>query len=327
MTVKFFVWNVAVMAIVALPQHGALQAQDYPTRRVTVIVPWPPGGTVDTVGRIIAPKLSDQLGEPVVIENRPGAGSTIGTAALAKAAPDGYTLGMPGSGSLAISPALYSSLPYEAAKDFAPIALVGRAPYLLIVNPSLPVTSIPDLAAYAKVNKLNYASCGGVGSPGHLYGEMFKTMTGIEMLHIPYYGSAAAVKDVAAGTVQLAFCDAAPALPLIRAGNVRALGVTTAARLPAAPEIPPLDEIGVSGFDVAGWFMVAGPVGVPAPVVEKIHDELNSIMASAEVADRVNKMGVVPVVSPPVSELNSFIVSEESRWGKVVQQTGLAGSR
>ena len=191
---------------------------DYPTRTVTLIVPWAAGGAVDTVARIVAPKLSDRLGKPVVIENRPGGGSTIGTAAGAKAAPDGYMLGMPGSGSMAISPAMYKSLPYDPTKDFAPMALIGRVPFVLIVNPSLPINSIPDLIKYAKEHKLNYGS-GGAGSPHHLYAEMFKGMTGIEMTHIPYKGSADAIKDVVAGHIQLMFSDPAPSVPLIRGGT------------------------------------------------------------------------------------------------------------
>jgi tripartite-type tricarboxylate transporter receptor subunit TctC len=219
----------AMAALIALVQHRPGQAQDYPTRQITLIVPWAPGGAVDTLARIAAPKLTDRLGKPVVVENRPGGGSTIGTAAGAKAAPDGYTLSMPGSGSMAISPAMYKSLPYDPVKDIAPMALVGRVPFVLIVNSALPVKSIPDLINYAKQNKLNYGS-GGAGSPHHLYAELFKSMTGIQMTHVPYKGSADAIKDVIAGHVQIMFSDPAPSLSQIRAGTVRALGVSTLVR-------------------------------------------------------------------------------------------------
>ena len=174
----------AAVALTALALLHPAQAQDYPTRPITLIVPWAPGGAVDTLARIAAPKLSERLGKPVVIENKPGGGSSIGTAVGAKAAPDGYTLGMPGSGSMAISPAMYKSLPYEPTKDFAPMALVGRVPFVLIVNKDLPINSVADLVAYAKTHQLNYGS-GGAGSPHHLYAEMFKLMTGIQMTHIP----------------------------------------------------------------------------------------------------------------------------------------------
>lgn len=318
---------IAAAAVVALMLLQVLpaRADDYPTRAVTLIVPWAAGGAVDTVARIVAPKLSDRLGKPVVIENRPGGGSTIGTAAGAKAAPDGYTLGIPGSGSMAISPAMYKSLPYDPTRDFAPIALIGRVPFVLIVNPALPIKSIPDLIKYAKTNKLNYGS-GGAGSPHHLYAEMFKGMTGIQMTHIPYKGSADAIKDVVAGHIQLLFSDPAPSVPLIRSGTVRALAVTTLARWSVAPEIPPLNEAGVPGFDAAGWFMVAGSAGTPKPIVERLHADFKSIMGSADVQKLVDRTGVVPVVSPPLAELPKFIASEKERWGKVVKQAGLAGS-
>jgi tripartite-type tricarboxylate transporter receptor subunit TctC len=312
----------ATATLVAVAQHNSFAAQSYPTHMITLDVPWPPGGTVDTVARIIAPRLSDRLGQTVVVENHPGAGSTLGTAVLARAAPDGYTLGMPGSGSMAISPAIYKSLPYEPTRDFAPIA-----PFVLIVHPSLPVTSVPELIAYARINKLNYASGGGVGSPGHLYAEMFKAATGIEMTHIPYRGSTDAIKDVAAGEVSLMFSDLAPVLSLIRAGSLRALGVTTLAPVSVAPKIPPLNEAGVPGFDAAGWFILAGPAGTPAAIVERLHSELKSIMESPKLKEMTDKIGVVPVVSPPLAELHAFIVSEKTRWGKIVQQAGLAGSQ
>src|SRR5262245_14405734 len=199
----------AGMIMIQLPRAAA---DDYPSRTVTMIVPWAPAGAVDTTARIIAPKLSERLGKPVVVENRGGAGSTLGTAISAKAAPDGYTLGMPGSGSMAVGYAMYKQLPYDPAKDFAPIALVGRVPFVLIVNKDLPIKTVADLVAYAKTNKMFYGS-GGPGSPHHIYAEMFKSMTGVEMTHVPYKGSADAIKDVLAGHVQMMFSDLVPSLP------------------------------------------------------------------------------------------------------------------
>jgi tripartite-type tricarboxylate transporter receptor subunit TctC len=305
--------------------HQSARADDYPSRPVTLIVPWAAGGAVDTLARIAAPKLTERLGKPVVIENRPGGGSTLGTAAGAKAAPDGYLLNMPGSGSMAISPTMYKSLPYDPVKDFAPMALVGRVPFVLIVNKDLPVKSVAELVTYAKDHPVNYGS-GGAGSPHHLYAELFKSLTGIEMTHVPYKGSADAIKDVVAGHIQLLFSDTAPSIPLIRSGTVTVLGVTTLTRLPAAPEIPPLNENGVPGFDAAGWFMVAGAAGTPAPIVERLHKEISAVMALPDVQTAVSRTGVVPVVSPPVPELVKFIVSERERWGKVVTKAGLAGT-
>ncbi len=312
-------------ALFAFGPH-AVQAQDYPTRTITLVAPWAAGGAVDIVARIVAPKLSERLGKPVVVENRPGGGSTIGTAMGAKAAPDGYTLHIPGSGSMAISPAMYKSLSYDPVKDIAPMALIARVPFVLIVNPSLPVKTIPELIEYAKANKVNYGS-GGAGSPHHLYAEMFKGMTGIDMTHIPYKGSADAIKDVVAGHIPLLFSDPAPSVPLIRNGTVRALGVTTLARWSVVPEIPPLNEAGVPGFNAAGWFMVAGPAGTPQPIVERLHKELKEIMGLPDVQQAVNRTGVVPVVSPSLAELHAFVASEKERWGKVVKQAGLAGTQ
>jgi tripartite-type tricarboxylate transporter receptor subunit TctC len=323
---KIGVRGVAIAAaLAAFVQLQPAHAQDYPTRPVTLIVPWAAGGAVDTLARIVQPKLTERLGKPIVIENRPGGGSTIGTAAGAKAPPDGYLLNMPGSGSMAISPMMYKSLSYEPTKDFAPMALVGRVPFVLIVNKDLPVKSVADLRNYAKTNRVNYGS-GGAGSPHHLYAELFKSVTGIEMTHIPYKGSADAIKDVVAGHIQLLFSDTAPSIPLIRNGTVTVLGVTTRGRLPVASDIVPLNETGVPGFDAAGWFMVAGSAGTPKPIVDRLHKAFKEVMGLPDVQEAVSRTGVVPVVSPSTDELAKFIVSEKERWGKVVQQAGLAGT-
>ena len=271
--------GLAVGATTALPAR----AQDFPTRQITLIAPWPAGGAVDALCRAVAQPLSERLGKSVVVENRPGAGSVIGTAAGAKAAPDGYTIVMAGSGSLAISATMYKKLPYDPVKDFIPITLGGRIPFVLVVTPSLPVHSVTELVAYAKDNpgKLSFAS-GGPGSPHHLYGELLKSMTGIEMTHVPYKGSAPALTDVIAGHVPLLFSDTVPSLPQIREGKVRALGVSTAVRLPSAPEIPPIAEAGVPGFDAAGWGVFSVPAGTPKDVVSKLQAALNSALASPD---------------------------------------------
>jgi tripartite-type tricarboxylate transporter receptor subunit TctC len=291
-----------------------------------MIAPWAPGGAVDTVARVIAPKLSERLGKPVIVENRAGAGSTLGTALGAKAAPDGYTLGMPGSGSMAVSPAMYKSLPYDPVKDIVPIALVGRVPFVLIVHPSVPAKNVRELIAHAKANKLFYAS-GGPGSPHHLYAELLKLMTGIDMTHVPYKGSADAIKDVVAGHVPMMFSDPAPSVPLIRGDKVRPIGVSTVNRWPVLPDIPTLNETGVPGFDAAGWFMIAGSAGTPQPIIQRLHNEFRTIMALPDVQETVGRTGVVPVVSPPLADLAKFVVSEKERWGKVVQQVGLTGTQ
>jgi tripartite-type tricarboxylate transporter receptor subunit TctC len=312
---------------VTLSAAPAALAQDYPSRQITLIAPWPAGGAVDALCRAVAPVLTERLGKSIVVENRPGAGSVIGTTAGAKAAPDGYTLVMAGSGSLAISATLYKKLPYEPTKDFAPIALVAKIPFVLVVNPSLPVHSAAELVKYAKENpgKLSFAS-GGPGSPHHLYGELLKSMTGIEMTHIPYKGSAPALTDVIAGHVPLLFSDTVPSLPQIREGKVRALGVSTATRLPSAPEIPPIAETGVPGFDAAGWGMITAPASTPKEIVGKLQVALNAALALPEIQQQIIKLGMIPGAAASGEELQRFIASEMARWGKVVQQAGLAGS-
>ena len=226
--------GLALLAIAGLLSslHSAAVAQDYPTRQINLIAPWPPGGAVDTLCRILGQKLTERLGKTVIIENRPGAGSVVGVAATARAAPDGYTLVMAGSASLATSVTIYKKLPYDPTKDFAPVALITRIPFVLVVHPSLPVRSVPELInlAKAKPGQLSYAS-GGPGSPHHLYTELFKTMAGIEMTHVPYKGSAPALTDVIAGHIPLMLGDVVASLPLIREEKVRALAVTSIARV------------------------------------------------------------------------------------------------
>jgi tripartite-type tricarboxylate transporter receptor subunit TctC len=303
------------------------RAQDYPTRQITLIAPWPAGGAVDALCRAVAPHLSDRLGKSVVVENRPGAGSVIGTAAGAKAAPDGYTMVMAGSGSLAISATMYKKLPYDPIKDFIPLALGARIPFILVANPSLPVRSVAELVQYAKQNPgtLSFAS-GGPGSPHHLHAELLKSMTGIEMTHVPYKGSAPALTDVIAGHVPLLFSDTVPSLPQIREGKVRALGVSTATRLPSAPEIPPIAEAGVPGFDAAGWGVFAVPAGTPKEVVSRLQPALTAALALPEVQQQIIKLGMIPSTLSSTEELERFIASEIARWGKVVTQAGLAGT-
>jgi tripartite-type tricarboxylate transporter receptor subunit TctC len=234
---------------------------------------------------------------------------------------------MAGSGSLAISPTLYKQLSYDPRKDFTPIALIARVPFVLVVNPSLPVQSVADLISYAKAHpgSLTYGS-GGAGSPHQLFAEMFKSITGIEMTHVPYKGSAPALTDVMGGHVALMFADPAPALPLVKAGKVRALGVTSAARLPSALDIPPLAEAGVPGFDASGWGMVVAPAHTPGPIVTKLYDAFRAVESRPEIRDRLILLGLAPQTSPPPGTLQAFIDDEMLRWGKIVRTAGVAGT-
>jgi tripartite-type tricarboxylate transporter receptor subunit TctC len=312
-----------LVAAVALPAR----ADDYPVRPVTLIVPYTPGGSTEILSRIVAQKLEQRLGKPVIVENKPGAGTVIGSMAVAQSAPDGYTLLMATPTPMAINVTVHKSLPYDPAADFVPLGMVASAPFFLVVNPDLPVNTVNELIAYAKANpgKLSYGS-GGVGAPHHLYMELFKSMTGTQMAHVPYKGSLPALDDVVGGHIQLMFCDIPPAAGMVAAGKVRALGVSTRERIAAYPDIPTVAEAGVPGFDVAGWFMLVAPAKTPRAIVDKLHDELLDVMASPDVKERIVKLSLVPLPTPSVADMQSFVKNEIVRWGKIVQQAGIAGT-
>ena len=303
-------------------------ADTNPSRRITLIAPWPPAGAIDVLCRELAPGAGNRLGQPIIVENRPGAGSTIGTADGAKAKPDGYTLLMAGAGAMAISPTLYKNLPYDPHKDFTPIALVAKNPFVLVVNPELPIHTVAELIAYAKEHPgtLTYGS-GGVGSPHQLFAEMFKTITGVEMTHVPYKGTAPALTDLIAGHISLLFADLPPTLPMVAAGKVRALGETSAVPIPSAPDIPPLREAGVPGFDAAGWGMVVAPAHTPDPIIAKLYEAFRVVLADDVVRGQMLALGMVPQSSPPPDKLQDFIDAEQARWGQVVKDAGLAGTQ
>jgi tripartite-type tricarboxylate transporter receptor subunit TctC len=308
---------------------GGLSAQerleDYPTHQVNFVVPFAPGGGTDILGRLFGQKLSDRFGKPFVIENRPGAGTVTAAVQVAKSAPDGYTIMMATSGTMAMNPTLYKKLPYEPGKDLVLAALICNVPFVLVVNPALPVNSVADLVKLAKERPLSYGS-GGAGAFHHLMGELFKTTLNIPMTHVPYKGTLPALNDVIAGHIQLMFSDLAPAYPLIQAGKVRALGVTTAQRAAAAPEIPPLAEVGVPGFDWAAWQSVAAPGGTPKEILAKLNGAVNAAVAEPEVAKQLVDLQFIPIGKGSPDELERFVASETTRWSKVLQQAGVAGS-
>ena len=317
---------IAALTVASQPAGPAF-AQDYPTRQVTIVVPFAPGGSVDFIGRLVGQKLSERLGRPVIIENCPGAGSATGTLAVTKAAPDGYTLLVAPSGTFAINPTLYKQLSYDPASDLIPVALVVRDPLLLVVNPALPVKSVADLIRLAKERpgKLSFASPG-AGTSLHLLGEFLKVTAGIEMVHVPYRGGAPAMQDLVAGQVDLMFADPATGVPQVQAGKVRALGVSSATRLPAAPDIPTVAEAGLPGFEMVSWQLIAAPAGTPGDIVAKLNGALKAVMAEPEMQKAVIARGQIPVVSPSSQELAAFVATENGRWGKVVREAGLAGS-
>jgi tripartite-type tricarboxylate transporter receptor subunit TctC len=317
-----------VAAAAALPTTSRVSyALDYPTRPVTLVAPWPPGGAVDILCRALAAPFGDRLGKAMVVENRPGAGSVVGVASVARANPDGYTLVMAGSASLAISVSVYKKPPYDSIKDFAPIGLVTRIPFVLVVNPSLPVQNVQDLIALAKSKpgQLSYAS-GGPGSPHHLFMELFKSMTGTNMVHVPYRGTTPALMDVIANNIPVMFADVVGSLPQIKAGKVRAIGASSLTRLPQAPEIPTVAEQGVQNFEGVGWVMIVAPAATPLDVVDQLRSALKSIVATPQTQGQIIGLGMIPIDSPPPAALPAFIKSEIVRWSGVVEEAGLTAT-
>jgi tripartite-type tricarboxylate transporter receptor subunit TctC len=311
-------------ALLAPPRDAA--AQDYPTRSVTILVPFAAGGGTDILARAVAQRLEQRLGKPFVIENRVGAGTVLAAGAAAKATPDGYTLMQATSGTLAMNGTIFKSLPYDPAKDLIPVALVAAVPFVLLVNADLPVRSVADLVKLAKEKPLSYGS-GGPGAFHHLNTELFSTMTGIKMSHVPYRGSAPALIDLVAGHIQVLFTDLAPAIELVRSNKVRVLGITTAEPAAAAPDIPPLAKAGLPGYDTAAWQMLVAPAGTPKPILTKLNAEVNALVNTAEVKKQFIDLGLIPIGKGNLEELEAYTKSEVTRWNKVINDAGIAGTQ
>ena len=318
----------AGLVIAALPAvHAA--AEDYPSRPITLVVPYAAGGGLDVLARTLAPRLSERLGKPVVVEDRPGAGTVIGANSVAKAPPDGYTIMLGTSSAFAINVTLNKSLPYDPAKDFAPIVLTSNAPFLMLVNPDLPVKSVPDLIKLAKEKpgQLSYGSAG-PGSPQHLSMELFKMLTGTNLVHVPYRGDAPALTDLLAGHIQTQFAEPTPVLPLLKAGKVRALAVSSTTRMGPAPDIPTVAEAGVPGFDFVSWQLVVAP-GRHAEGHRRQAAQRSSRRSLSCPRSRTSSptTGRIPVDSASPADLQKFVQSEIVRLGKVVEQAGIARSQ
>jgi tripartite-type tricarboxylate transporter receptor subunit TctC len=301
-------------------------AQDYPVRPVTIVVPTGPGGGMDMVARLVAPKLEQRLGKPFLIESRPGAGTNIGAAAVARAAPDGHTLLMATSSTMAINSSIYKSLPFDPIKDLVPVVLYARVPFVLVVNSSSPAQTAPELVKLAKdkPGTLTFGTSG-TGTASHLFAELFKTQTGVAVTHVPYKSMMQPLNDVLGGHLDYMFSDLSPALPLIGDGKLRALGVTSAVRVPAASEIPTLAEAGVPGYEAVAWLMIATRAGLPGEILGKLHGELKAILAQPEVSGQIARLGMIPVDSPAPDELQRYVAAETARWSKIVQAAGAAG--
>lgn len=323
-----FVTRRALLALSLLALSPPSQAQDYPTRPITIVVTLAAGTGMDVIARLYAEKLSQRLGQPVVIENKPGASTMLGTAAVAQAAPDGYTLLVATSAALSINPTLFKQIAYDPERDLTPIALYLKSPFILIVDPKLPVNSVPELIDYAKKSPapLNYSSPGAGGLP-FLSVELMNQRFGLKMTHVPYRNSPQSVSDVAAGHVSLSIAEAGASLALIRDGRVRALAVTSTQRLPAHPSVPPMAEAAnAPGFETVSWHMLLAPAKTPRPIVEKLHAEMTRIMSDAEMQKKLSDLGLIPLNPPSIAETESYIKSETAKWSQVVKSVGLAGS-
>ena len=313
---------IAAMLCVA-PAIGQQSAtQTFPSKPVKLVVPFPPGGPLDAVGRALADKLTQQWAQPVVVDNKPGAGGNIGADFVAKSPADGYTVVMGALSTHAVNPSLYPTMPYDAIKDFAPITLVAITPNVLVVNPSLPVSSVKELIAYAKANpgKLSFGS-GSNGSAGHLAGELFKVDTGVDMVHVPFKGGAPAMQALLAGDTQLMFDNLANAMPQVKAGKLKALAVTTAQRSKLVADLPTMAEAGVPGFDISTWFGLLAPAATPPAVVSKWNADVTRILESPDMRERLTALGAEAAPMTPQA-FGAFIATELAKYARIVKASG-----
>ncbi len=315
-------WLAAALGSITPFLAPIAHAQDWPARPIKLVVPFPPGGLIDNMARLVAPRLAQELGQPVVIDNKPGAGGNVGAAEAARATPDGYTLLM-ASPPLTISPALYARLPYRP-EQIVPIGLMGRVPNVLVVNPAANINSLADLTALAKSRpgQLNYAS-NGQGTSLHLSAELYKSQAGLFITHIPYRGAAAGLTGVIAGEVNLMFDNLPSALGLIQGGKLKALAVTTPQRSSVLPNVPTMEEAGLKGYQVFAWFGLAAPAGVPAPVLQKIEQALERIASQAEVKAAMQRAGAEPTWAN-AQAMNAFMQADAAQWKKVAAYAKIA---
>lgn len=315
--------GVVVFATIAALTHGInpAAAQAYPSKSIRMVVPFPAGGGIDTVARVIAPKLAESLGQPVIIDNRVGASGTVGTEAVAKAAPDGYTL-LATFASHAQNASLYPKLGYDTVKDFAPVTLIATVPNILVINPSLPVKTVKELVALAKKHpgEILYASIGN-GTPAHLSAELFNSMAGIRMTHVPYKGAAASIVALISGETQLTFTTVLVAMPHIKSGRLRALGVASLKRSTVLPDVPTIDEAGVRGYESNAWYGLLAPARTPQSILDQLHRETVKTLQNNDVRDNLKGQGAEPVGNAP-REFAVIIADEIEKWRKVVLATG-----
>jgi tripartite-type tricarboxylate transporter receptor subunit TctC len=317
-------WKCATVALALVGTSAAdtARADEYPSRPIRIVVPYAPGGGADTVARIVAKRVGETIGQTIVIENRGGAGSIIGTEMVAKAEPDGYTLLLGQSGPISINPAVYKDLRYDPERDFAPVTMTTAYPYILVVNAKLPVRSLQDFVALAraKPGAMNYGTTG-IGAANHLVTELFNGKAGLKMAHIPYRGTALAVADLVGEQVTVVFGDPVSVLPHMQAGTLRALAVTSPQRQAALPDVPAMAEF-LPGYEAYGWYGIVAPKGTPAEIVEKLNKEINAALADGKTRERLTDLGCAVFAGSP-ADFGRFIADDTEKWGKVVKLAGI----
>lgn len=316
--------TLALMLALVATALRPVAAQTYPAKPIRFIVPFPPGGGNDLIARELSQHLTESLGQPMVVDNRPGASTLIGAEAAAKASPDGYTLFMGNNSTLTINPHLYKKLPYDAVRDFAPLSLLASAPFVLLAHPSVPAQSVKELIALARQRpgQLNFGSSG-LGIATHLAGEMFKLMARVDIVHIPYKGAAPALTDLIGGQIELLFNNVISAMPHVRSGRLRALAVTSKTRSHALPQVPAVAEAGLPDYEASVWYAVLAPARAPAPVLTRLHGEFVKALQQPRVQDRLASDGASIVGSTP-EVLARTIEADLARWGKVIKQNGIS---
>lgn len=313
----------AILLAALLAAAPFARAQPYPNKPIKIVAPFPPGGPVDILSRTIGSRLSQRLGQPVIVENRAGAAGNIGSDVVAKSPPDGYTLLMGFVGTHAINPSLYAKMPYDNVNDFEPISLVAVVTIMLVVHPSVPARSVSELVALAKSKpgQLTFGSPGH-GTPQHLAGELFNTMAGVKMLHVPYKGAVPALSDLLGGEISMIFSSMPPALPHVKNGKLRALGVTSPARSPAAQELPTIAETGLTGYVVENWYGILAPRGTPKEIVAKLNTEIVAVLQMSDVRESLSVQGAQPLTSTP-EQFAAYIKDETAKWSSIIRTSGV----
>ena len=312
-------WLGCALALTA----GAVHAQAWPSRTIRLIVPFPPGGGNDVIARVVAQKLGERLGQQVVVDNRAGANGIVGLQALMQSAPDGHTIAVGAAGPLSVNPALYDKLPYDPLKDFAPITNMVNFPLLLVTHPSVPAKTTRELVALAKAKPGTlYYSSPGSGNSGHLAGELFNSVAGVKTVHVPYKGQGPALADLLAGQVQMLYSSIPSVLPHVKQGQLNAIAVGSAKRVPSLPDIPTIAESGVPGYEAYSWVGMVAPAGTPRDVITRLHREIIDILKQKDVADKLNGQGALPVGDTP-EQFGAYIKAEMEKWGAVVRSANI----